>query len=565
MTLEPSALERHIPISRWLPSYPTTTIGADLLGGFTLWGMAVPAGIAYAGLAGMPPEAGLYTLLGSLAAAAVLSSSRHLVIAATSASAAMAASAIAGLAPPDAATSAALFATLVLAVGGVFLLAGVAKLGFVTQFLSRPVMEGFVFGLAIFVIVKQLPKLVGVSGGDGDSVQELVSLLSRIGEWNPLTTVIGVGGIVLLLVTPRISARLPSGLILLAIGIGLSTVADLADRGVAVVGSIPTGLPTPHLPDLQPDAALTLVAAAAGIALVAFSESLGAADAFATKHRYDIDPDQELVALGAANLASGVFGGLVAGGSMSQSAVSEGAGARTQLSNLVAVGLVLVTVVALMPLFTNLPTALLASLIIVAVSGLMKVPEMRQYYELSRTEFALGMVALLGVILIDVLPGMVIAVVLCVLVVAYRSSRPRVSSLGREPGVRGDFRDIERHPEARPIDGLVIVRPTLPIYYGNARAVRDRIREFVRDSDPPARAVVLDLDGNDGLDLTSAEMLTQEVEALRASDVDVMIATAHAPLLTMARRTGLLDRIGEANVFPTIGAAVTAFESGDRR
>jgi high affinity sulfate transporter 1 len=563
--LEPSALERHIPISRWLPSYPTTTIGADLLGGFTLWGMAVPAGIAYAGLAGMPPEAGLYTLLGSLAAAAVLSSSRHLVIAATSASAAMAASAIAGLAPPDAATSAALFATLVLAVGGVFLLAGVAKLGFVTQFLSRPVMEGFVFGLAIFVIVKQLPKLVGVSGGDGDSVQELVSLLSRIGEWNPLTTVIGVGGIVLLLVTPRISARLPSGLILLAIGIGLSTVADLADRGVAVVGSIPTGLPTPHLPDLQPDAALTLVAAAAGIALVAFSESLGAADAFATKHRYDIDPDQELVALGAANLASGVFGGLVAGGSMSQSAVSEGAGARTQLSNLVAVGLVLVTVVALMPLFTNLPTALLASLIIVAVSGLMKVPEMRQYYELSRTEFALGMVALLGVILIDVLPGMVIAVVLCVLVVAYRSSRPRVSSLGREPGVRGDFRDIERHPEARPIDGLVIVRPTLPIYYGNARAVRDRIREFVRDSDPPARAVVLDLDGNDGLDLTSAEMLTQEVEALRASDVDVMIATAHAPLLTMARRTGLLDRIGEANVFPTIGAAVTAFESGDRR
>jgi MFS superfamily sulfate permease-like transporter len=435
----------------------------------------------------------------------------------------------------------------------------------VTQFLSRPVMEGFVFGLAIFVIVKQLPKLVGVSGGDGDSVQELVSLLSRIGEWNPLTTVIGVGGIVLLLVTPRISARLPSGLILLAIGIGLSTVADLADRGVAVVGSIPTGLPTPHLPDLQPDAALTLVAAAAGIALVAFSESLGAADAFATKHRYDIDPDQELVALGAANLASGVFGGLVAGGSMSQSAVSEGAGARTQLSNLVAVGLVLVTVVALMPLFTNLPTALLASLIIVAVSGLMKVPEMRRYYELSRTEFALGMVALLGVILIDVLPGMVIAVVLCVLVVAYRSSRPRVSSLGREPGVRGDFRDIERHPEARPIDGLVIVRPTLPIYYGNARAVRDRIREFVRDSDPPARAVVLDLDGNDGLDLTSAEMLTQEVEALRASDVDVMIATAHAPLLTMARRTGLLDRIGEANVFPTIGAAVTAFESGDRR
>jgi high affinity sulfate transporter 1 len=559
--LEPSALERHIPISRWLPSYPTTTIGADLLGGFTLWGMAVPAGIAYAGLAGMPPEAGLYTLLGSLAAAAVLSSSRHLVIAATSASAAMAASAIAGLAPPDAATSAALFATLVLAVGGVFLLAGVAKLGFVTQFLSRPVMEGFVFGLAIFVIVKQLPKLVGVSGGDGDSVQELVSLLSRIGEWNPLTTVIGVGGIVLLLVTPRISTRLPSGLILLAIGIGLSTVADLADRGVAVVGSIPTGLPTPHLPDLQPDAALTLVAAAAGIALVAFSESLGAADAFATKHRYDIDPDQELVALGAANLASGVFGGLVAGGSMSQSAVSEGAGARTQLSNLVAVGLVLVTVVALMPLFTNLPTALLASLIIVAVSGLMKVPEMRRYYELSRTEFALGMVALLGVILIDVLPGMVIAVVLCVLVVAYRSSRPRVSSLGREPGVRGDFRDIERHPEARPIDGLVIVRPTLPIYYGNARAVRDRIREFVRDSDPPARAVVLDLDGNDGLDLTSAEMLTQEVEALRASDVDVMIAT----LLTMARRTGLLDRIGEANVFPTIGAAVTAFESGDRR
>ena len=557
----PSFLARHVPITRWISAYPRASVGPDLLGGFTLWGMAVPAGIAYAGLAGMPPEAGLYTLLASLAAAALFSSSRHIVIAATSASAAMAASAIAGLAPVDAAAYAGLFATLVLCVGAIFLLAGVAKLGFITQFLARPVMEGFVFGLAIFVIVKQLPKLVGVSGGDGNTIQQLVSLLSRIGEWDPLTTVVGVGGIVMLLVAPRLSGRLPAGLILLVVGIGLSTLAGGAARGVTVVGTIPTGLPGPHLPTLEPGAMLTLVAAAAGIALVAFSESLGAADAFATKHQYDIDPDQELVALGVANLGSGVLGGLAAGGSMSQSAVSEGAGAKTQLSNLVAVGLTLVTVIALMPLFTNLPTALLASLIIVAVSGLMKVPAMRRYHDLSRTEFALGMVALLGVVLIDVLPGMVIAVVLSVIVVAYRSSRPHVSRLGRMLGTTDDFRDVERHPEAREVPGLLVVRVAMPIYYANARAVRDAVRAFVADTDPPVRAVLLDMEGNDGLDLTAAEMLTVEVERLQAAGVSVMAARVHAPVREMAQRTGLLDRVGAANVHPTLGDAIAAFQA----
>lgn len=557
----PSFLARHVPITRWLPSYPKAAASADLLGGFTLWGMAVPAGIAYAGLAGMPPEAGLYTLLASLTAAALFSSSRHIVIAATSASAAMAASAIAGLAPVDAAAYAGLFATLVLCVGAIFLLAGVARLGFITQFLSRPVMEGFVFGLAVFVIVKQLPKLVGVSGGEGNTVRQLISLLGRIGEWDPLTTVVGIGGIALLLVAPRLSGRLPAGLILLVIGIGLSTLADFAARGVTVVGAIPTGLPVPHLPAVDPTALPTLIAAAGGIALVAFSETLGAADAFATKHKYDIDPDQELIALGIANLGSGVLGGIAAGGSMSQSAVSEGAGASTQLSNLVAVGLTLVTVVALMPLFTNLPTALLASLIIVAVSGLIKVPAMRRYYELSRTEFALGMVALLGVVLIDVLPGMVIAVVLSVIVVAYRSSRPHVARLGRVAGTADDFRDVQRHPEAREVPGLLVVQVAMPIYYANARAVRDAVRAFVGDADPPVRALVLDLDGNDGLDLTAAEMLTLEAARLRAAGVTVMAARVHAPVLEMARRTGLLDEIGATNIHPTLAAAVAAFEA----
>jgi sulfate permease, SulP family len=386
----PSGLRRVLPILTWLPAYHRSSVRFDLIAGATLWGLLVPESIAYAGLAGLPPEAGLYTLLATLAAYVVFGTSRHLVVAATSASAVLLATAVASVGPVNADEYAANAAAVVLFCAGLLLLAGVLRLGFIAQFLSRPVMEGFVFGLAIFVTVKQLPKLFGIPKGEGNSVQQLIHLITHLNETSGATLAIGLVALALLVAVERYAPRIPGGLLVLVLGIAISAALGLAQHGVDIVGTVPSGLPSVGVPDINSEDIATLMAAAAGMVLVIFSESLGAAQAFATKYRYEIDPNQELVALGAANAGSGFIGGLAGGGSLSQSAVNEGAGARSEVSPLFAAVLILVTVLFLTPLFKNLPEAVLGALIIHAVARLWKFKEFRRYYRQQRVEFWLG-------------------------------------------------------------------------------------------------------------------------------------------------------------------------------
>ena len=301
---KPSGLHRLLPILTWLPSYDRTSVRFDLIAGATLWGLLVPESIAYAGLAGLPAQAGLYTLLATLAAYVVFGTSRHLVVAATSAAAVLLATAAASVGPVNADQYAANAAAVVLFCAGLLLLAGLLHLGFIAQFLSRPVMEGFVFGLAIFVTVKQLPKLFGVPKGEGNSVQQLVHLITHLGDTSAVTLAIGAGALGLLVAVERFAPRVPGGLLVLILGIGISTALNLAQHGVATVGTVPSGLPSVGLPDISAGDIATLLAAAAGMVLVIFSESLGAAQAFATKYGYEIDPNQELIALGVANAGS---------------------------------------------------------------------------------------------------------------------------------------------------------------------------------------------------------------------------------------------------------------------
>jgi sulfate permease, SulP family len=272
----------------------------------------------------------------------------------------------------------------------------VCRLGFIAQFLSRPVVEGFVFGLAIFVTVKQLPKLFGIEGGSGDTLRQLGHLLRHLGDASGTTLLVGAGALVLLFGLERFAPRVPGGLVALVLGIVVSSVFDLSSHGVAIVGKVPSGLPSVSVPSVPSQNIPALIGAAGGMLLVIFSESLGAAQNFATKYGYEIDPKQELIALGVANVGSGFVGGLAAGGSLSQSAVNEGAGARSEMSPLVAALLMVVTVLVLMPLFKNLPEAMLAALIIHAVSHLWKVKEFRRYYAERRIEFWLGLATLLG-------------------------------------------------------------------------------------------------------------------------------------------------------------------------
>jgi len=553
-----SGVRRFVPILGWLPAYDRSFLRFDVIAGATVWGLLVPESIAYAGLAGLPPQAGLYTLLATLAAYAIFGTSRHLVAGATSAAAVLLASSVSDLGPAGAAEYAADAAALVLICGGLFLVAGLLRLGFIAHFLSRPVMESFVFGLAIFVTVSQLPKLFGIDKGDGDTIAQFVHVLGHLGDTSGATLAVGAGSLALLFGAERFAPLLPGGLIALVLGIVVSGALGLSAHGVHVVGEVPSGLPTPSVPDVAAGDLPALLAAAAGMLLVIFSESLGAAETFATKYGYEVDPDQELIALGVANGGSGFLGGLAGGGSLSQSAVNEGAGARSEVSPLVAAALILVTVLVLTPLFKNLPEAVLAALIIHAVSHLWKFGALRRFYTVRQVEFWLGLATLVGVITIDVLPGLVIGVVAMVLLVVYIASRPRLAVLGRAPDLPGVYGDIERHPDYERIPGLLVLRPNAPLFYANAVPFRDRIKQLVGASDPPPRAVIIEAGGSDRLDITSAEMLAELITTLRSAGIEFALADVRQTLIHTARRSGLFAELGDDHIFHTVDEAVAA-------
>ena len=549
-------VRRYVPILSWLPAYDRGNLRFDVVAGATVWGLLVPEMIAYAGLAGLPPQAGLYTLLAAPVAYAVFGTSRHVVAAGTSAAAVLVASTVTGIGVASPGEYAAHAAILILFCAGLFLLAGFLRLGFVAQFLSKPVVEGFVFGLAIFVTVKQLPKLFGIEGGEGDTIRQLGHLLGHLGDTSAATLAVGAAAVGLLFGVERFWPRLPGGLLALVLGIAVSGALDLSQHGVAVVGHVPGGLPSVSIPHVPSAHIPALMAAAGGMLLVIFSESLGAAENFATKYGYEIDANQELIALGAANAGSGLLGGLAAGGSLSQSAVNEGAGARSEVSPLVATLLALVTVLLLTPLFKNLPEAVLAALIIHAVSHLWKIEEFRRYRIEQPLEFWIGLATLIGVLTVDVLPGLVIGVLSMILLVVYHASRPHVSVLGRVPGVRDAYGDIGRHPDYEQVADLLVLRLEAPLFYANAAPVCEQIKHLVGASEWRPRGVILDAGSNSNLDITSAEKLDQLVVKLRAAHVDFALAEVRRPVLDAARRSGVLTTIGEDRIFHTIDEAV---------
>ncbi len=559
-----SGLSRFIPILAWLPRYNRAWLVADIIAGLTLWGLVVPEGMAYAGIADLPPQAGLYTLVASLLVYALFGSSRHLSVGATSATAALIASTVValGVTSADMPTYQAYAVTLVLVIGVVFLVAGLAKLGWVTQFLSKPVMDGFVTGLAIFVAVGQLNKLFGVEKGHGNVFQKFFAVIQQLPEANWVTFAVGISALALLFLLPRWNKKIPAGLVVLFGSIAISTAFNLnANYGVEVAGTLPQGLPSVSLPKVPLDAILSMILPALGIFLLAYSEALGVAREFAEKHHYEVDADQELNAHAFANLASGLFGGMIAAGSMSASAVKDGAGARTQISNLVAWGVTLVTLLFLTPLFTNLPEAVLAALIIHAVWHILTARKLAKIRLISRTEFGLAALTLAGVLFIEVLEGMIIGLVASLLLVVYKSSRPHISSLGRLPGMPGAYSDLNRHPENITIPGVLILRLDAPMYYANALTVREKVKALVAAAQPPLRAVVLDAAGQDSLDITGSDVLKGLVLELRDEGIEIYVAEVHAPVLEFSQRTELFEVVGEGHIFPTVEAAVQFIEA----
>jgi high affinity sulfate transporter 1 len=563
-------LAGYLPILSWAPRYQRGWWSRDAIAGLTLWGLLVPEGMAYAGIADLPPEAALYTLVVSLAVYALMGTSRHLSVGPTSATAALLASSVAAAVvttvadADDPATYAANAAAFVLVTGLVFAVAGMLRLGFVTQFLSKPVMDGFVLGLAVFVAVGQVNKLFGVEKPEGNTIEKLIGVLRELPDANWTAFAVGAVAMLLLFGLPRINPRLPAGLLVLFGAILISTWLDLeGTRGVEVVGTLPEGLPSLTFTAVPLETYLAMVLPAIGVFLVAYSEALGVAHEFADKHGYEVDANQELNAHAATNILSSLFGGMLAAGGMSGSAVKEGAGAQTQVANLVTWVATVVTLLFFTPLFASLPEAVLGALIIHAVWHIIASRKLHTIRLETRTEYWFGLLAFLGVLLIDVLEGMVIGLVSSLVFVIYQSSRPHLASVGRIPGAPGAYSDLARHPENTAVPGVLILRLHGALYYANALTVRDQVRALVDAADPAPRALVLDLGAQDTLDLTSAKVLIAMGREMRGGrGIDAYLVDVHAPALAFARSVGVLDVIPPEHVFPTIEMAVQHIEGG---
>ena len=459
-------MRRYVPIVGWVPHYRRADLRPDLVAGAISWAVMVPVAMAYAQMAGLPAEAGLYASLASLIAYAVFGTSRHQKVLASSTMAVMSAAVIAPLAGGDMAAYASLSAMLALTVGVLLILAGIVKLGFISDFLSKSVITGFVFGLAINIAVSQAPKLFGVPAGSGSTVQQFFQLLGNLSLTNPWTLAVSVASLAIVIVLRVRYRRIPPGPVVLVFGILVVSLFNLDQQGVSVVGTVPTGLPQLTWPGLAWGDGIYLIIDAIGIIFLAMGESLGTARAYAAKYDYPIDPNQELVALGAANVSAGLFQGFTIDASLSQTATAEQAGGRTQLSSLVSALLIVLTLLVLAPLFTNLPNAVLAVVVMNSVISLMDVKELRRFYAVRRTDFVVALVALLGIILTDVLTGLVIAVVLSLDL----HRLPRQPAPYRAVGAgAGQIRRIRRHAApprlragARPDDGAPGCPAVLP-------------------------------------------------------------------------------------------------------
>lgn len=552
------AVQRYVPIVRWLPTYDRGQLRFDLIAGLVAWGVMVPVAMAYAGLAGMPPETGLVTAFAALTAYAVFGTSREMKVTASSSVAIMSASVVGAVAAGDAGLFVALSAALALIVGVILIAAGAARLGFLSQFLAASVVTGFVIGLAVVITIGQIPALLGIPGGGSTIIDKVSTIAAGLDEVNRYTAALGIASVIGIVILKRLVPRLPGALVALIVGIALSVAFDLAAEGVAVVGDVTTGLPTPGLPRIPLGDVVFLAAGAFGIVFLALAESIGAARAFGVRHGYAIDPDQELIALGAANAATGLFGGFVVDASFSQSATSEAAGQRTQLSSLITAGFILATAVVLAPLFKDLPLTVLAAIVITSVLGLVDVAELRRYLAWKRTDFLLAMTALGGVVFTTPLTGMAIAVALSLLAILYQASRPYIAVLGRIPTDPPVYADADRHPQAVPVEGFLIVRPNVPLTFVNADVAKDQIDALIRSRAVAPAVLVLDIGATADLDVATTDMLSTLLTDLHRDGIDLRLAQVRSSARDRMGRTGLIEVIGEDRCFYSVEAAVAA-------
>src|SRR5512139_139069 len=540
---------RFLPILNWLPGYERAWLRGDILAGLTVLALLIPEGMAYAEIAGLPPQTAFYAAPIGLIMYAIFGTSKQLVVAVSAVIATMSAAAIAPLAAAGSPEYAALTAGLAILAGLIAVLAGLFKLGRVANFFSESVLAGFVTGLALTVAIKQVPKMLGIEGGSGNFWERLAHILTNLDETHLLTLVVGLVALALLFSMEHYFHKLPAALIVMLLGIFFSSLFALEMKGVHVVGEIPAGLVPPKLPGLSAEQWLLLLPGAFGIALVNFAEAYGPARSFAGKHGYEIETNQELVGLGAANMGAGLFQGFSIGSSLSKSAANERAGAKTPVALIVCALLTVIVALFFTPFFAPLPEAVLGAVVIVAIAGMIKVKAIRRLYRLNRMDFTLAIVAILGVLTFEALEGLLIAVILSLLVLVWRASQSKMSILGREPG-RILFSDSRRHPENHTLPGLLVLRPDEGLFFANADSLRNDILGLVDEAQDPVKVVLLDLEMSNELDVPSVDMLAELKGELGKRNTELWLSRLHGPVRDALDQGDILQQIGRQNIYP---------------
>ncbi len=549
---------RLIPAIDWLSRYDRRWLRGDVAAGIAVTALVVPKNLGYAGIAGIPIENGLYAAAAGAILYALFCTSRQISTGPSSSLAAVAGSAVVvtGVAGDAAAQ---LVAAIALVSGILFLLMAWLKLGWIARFLSKAVVTGFLAGAAIDVVIGELPKLTGTDA-EGDSAwRELASWIGSLGDTHGTTLVVGACALALILTLRFTVPAVPGALVLVAGGLIASGLFDLGSHGVALVGDVPRGLPAPAIPDLAlvRDHAAVIVIAAFALLLIGFSQTAGDARAFAERHRYRIDVDQESVAQGVANLGAGVFHGMPVTTSLSASSLNESSGARTPAASLVTGGLVIATLIVLAPLFSDLPKAVLGAVIIDAVVfGMIDLAELRRLHRVARADFWITVAAIVAVLSVGVLAGVVVGVALSLLWLVHVATRPPMPLLGREAGTQV-FRELDEHPEDETFPGIVVLRFDSGLFFATTEALEERVRELVEDGNG-VDALVLDLEGVNVVDAQGAAKLAELHRLAGFQDVTLRLARVKPQVRAVLDADGFIDRVGTDRSHGNVDRAVEA-------
>ena len=546
-----------LPVVGWIKTYPIRYLGPDLLAGLVVAALAMPQSLGYAAIAGVPVLVGLYSIPLALIAYALFGSSPRLVVGPVSTVSVLSGSLVADLSGGDPDRAVAMTSALALSAGVGLIIGGLLKLGWAAEFMSRPIVTGFVFGLVLLIILGEIPSLLGMPPEQGDVIARAWSIFTSLGEITPLTALVGLGALTVLFVGAKLAPRVPWGLVVLIVAIVGSGAWNLSERGVATVGEVPTGFPPFGLPgvglaDLGP-----IVTGGLALGLVGRAEGLSAARLLAARGNYTVDTDQELIATGAANLGSGLSGGMGVAGSLSKTAAAERAGSRTQITGVGTALIVMVAIVSLAGALSNLPKAVLSAIVIQAVWGLMDVAALRRYRQIRRNDFTSSTAALIGVLLFGPLYGLLAAIGLAVLGLVYRSSRIDLEIMGKVPDEKAAWGSIRDHPERRTYDGILVIRLDSPLFWANATQIADGVLAEVEQQDD-VQAVLLDLEATSQLDTTSVDALERIRDRLATKGVELYLVRVFYMARQVLNRSGFVESLGEGRMWHSISAGVRA-------